>query len=263
VSIYKAEVEIEAICKNCQGQIIYGAIAIDPSRTLKFNHQNMTRTTNARLAGIAFLTYIAGGITSLTLSSQIMNGAEETASKLANMARHESTMQVIVLLTLLQAACALVLAVTLYALTRDLDRDLAVMALCCRAGEGLIAVIAPVGTLALFSLAMTGTGSANAAGELLFKIEGWTGIIAAICFSVGSTIYTFLFLRARSIPVLLAWLGVFASILLVVVLPLQLSGLVEGMLTKLIWLPMLVFELAFAIWLLIRGGAMPSTQKAL
>jgi hypothetical protein len=210
------------------------------------------------------------GITGLTLSSQVANGAEDTVSKLANIAGNESTMQVIILLTLLQAACALVLAVTIYALARDSDRHLAVMALCCRAGEGLIVAVAPVLTLALFSVATsvtTATGADAAAGtalgNLMLKVEGWTGIIAATCFSVGSTTYTFLFLRARSIPVPLAWLGVLASILLVVVLPLQLAGLVEGLLTKLIWLPMLVFEVWFALWLLIKGVAVPSNEKAL
>jgi hypothetical protein len=223
----------------------------------------MTLTTNARLAGITFLAYIALGITSITLSSQIMSGAEETALKLANIASRKLTMQVIVLLTLLQGACALVLAVTIYALTRDLDPHLAVMALCCRAGEGLIAVLAPVLTLTVFSVATAATTTGNTIGNYLLKIEGWTGIIAAICFAVGSTIYCSLFLRGRSIPRALAWFGVFASILLVVVLPLQLAGLVDGMVTKVIWIPMLLFEVAFALWLLIKGVAVSSTQKAL
>jgi len=60
-------------------------------------------------------------------------------------------MRVNIVLTLLQAGYALVLAVTLYALTRDQDRDLAVMALCCRVGEGVIAAVSPLGTLALLS----------------------------------------------------------------------------------------------------------------
>ena len=230
----------------------------------------MTRRTNAKLAGFTFFTYIAMGITGLTLGSQVINGAEQTASKLANIAQHQLTMQVIILLTLLQAGCALVLAITLYALTRDLDRDLAVMAMCCRVGEGIIAVVAPLSTIALLSLATAGTitdgadlAAVNALGDLLFKIEGSTGIIAATCFAVGSTLYCYLFLRGRSIPVPLAWLGVFASIILVVVLPLMLAGIIEGLVTKLIWLPMLVFELALALWLIIKGVAAPSRQSAL
>lgn len=187
----------------------------------------MTRTTNARLAGFIFLLYIATGITSMVLSGQATSGAEETAAKLASIAQHASIMRVNIVLTLLQAGYALVLAVTLYALTRDQDRDLAVMALCCRVGEGVvIAAVSPLWTLALLSVATAGTAAAgadaaagNALGALLLKMEGWIGIIAATCFALGSTLYSYLFLRARSIPVPLAWLGVLASILLVVVLP--------------------------------------------
>jgi hypothetical protein len=52
---------------------------------------------------------------------------------------------------------------------------------------------------------------------------------------------------------------VVASVLLVVVLPLQLAGLFGGSMlwsasiTWLVWLPMLVFEVALALWLMIRG----------
>ncbi len=89
---------------------------------------------------------------------------------------------------------------------------------------------------------------------------GWSGSIAAICFVMGSTLYCYLFLRARSIPVLLAWLGVLASVLLLVALPLELVGFIR--VPFLMWMPMLVFEVAFALWLLIKGVAMPPAARS-
>lgn len=77
-----------------------------------------------------------------------------------------------------------------------------------------------------------------------------TGVVA-----VGSTLYSYLFLRARSVPVSLAWLGVAASILLVVLLPAQLAGFVTGPITDFMWLPMLVFEVWLVLWLIIKGVA--------
>jgi hypothetical protein len=219
----------------------------------------MTVRTNARLAGVTFLLYIATGITSMVLFGKATGGAEGTAATLASIARHASFLRAAILLTLLQAAYALILAVTLYALTRDQDRDLAVMALCCRAGEGLIAVISSVRSLALLSIATAAVpdAAAQALGALLLKAGGWTGLLAAICFAVGSTIYSWLFLRARSIPVPLAWLGVLASALLVVALPLQLAGLLRGPMTSVIWLPMLMFEVPLALWLIVKGTEAP------
>ncbi|MEO8034653.1 MAG: DUF4386 family protein [Acidobacteriota bacterium] len=124
----------------------------------------------------------------------------------------------------------------------------------------MIAAISTIRLLALLSLAQTSSAAATpdvaaagALGALLLKMGGWSGLIAATCFALGSTLYSYLFLRARSIPVPLAWVGVFASILLVVTLPLQLAGVLHGTVTSLIWIPMIAFEVPLGLWLLIKG----------
>jgi hypothetical protein len=67
-----------------------------------------------------------------------------------------------------------------------------------------------------------------------------------------------LLLRGRMIPAVLAWLGVVASVLWIIGLPLQLVGILRG---PLIWLyiPMAAFEVPFAVWLLIKGVTAPTT----
>jgi hypothetical protein len=165
----------------------------------------MTRTTNARVAGFAFLFYIAAGITSLALA-----GRTPVAG----------------VLSLLTSFAALTLGVTLYAITREEDADLALLALTCRVIE-----------------AFPGGG-----GDATF-------------FAVGSAIFSWLLLRGRMIPVALARLGLWASVLLAAILLLQRAGLFAGAtdwsssVTWFVWLPMLVFELAFAYWLIVKGVA--------
>jgi len=142
-----------------------------------------------------------------------------------------SQTQVADMLSLLTSFSALVLGVTLYMITREQGPALAMLALTCRVLEAV-------------------------SGE------------AAIFFAVGSTLFSWLLLRGRLIPVALAWLGVLASVLLVVILPLQLAGLFGGptswstSVTWLVWLPMLVFELTLALWLLIKGVAVPVSRPA-
>jgi hypothetical protein len=224
----------------------------------------MTRTTNARLAGYTFLFYIAVGIISMILFNQATRGAEGTAATLASIARHAPLVRLTAVLNLFTFFAAIVLAVTLYALTRDQDRDLALLALCCRAGEGVINAVATVRTLGLLSVATASAASADpdaaaiALGDQLLKMGGQYYLVSATCFAVGSTIYSYLFLRARSIPVALAGLGVFASILVVICLPLQLAGVVlPSWLALAMWLPMLAFEVTLALWLIIKGVAAP------
>jgi hypothetical protein len=75
----------------------------------------VTRTTNARIAGFAFLLYIAVGVTQMVLGAA--TSAKGTAATLALMAEHGSRVQVNILLTLLTSMTALTLAMALYAIT--------------------------------------------------------------------------------------------------------------------------------------------------
>jgi Domain of unknown function (DUF4386) len=171
----------------------------------------MTLRTNARLAGFTFLFYIAAGISSMALAGRT---------------------QATDVLTLCTSFSALVLAVTLYAITREQDPDLALLAMACRV------------------------------------IESIPGRDGEVFFAVGSLLFCWLLLSGRMIPLPMARLGVLASLLLVVILPLQRVGWLGGVMSWssrlpwLIWLPMLIFEIAFALWLLVKGVNPPARRTA-
>ncbi len=223
----------------------------------------MTRTTNARLAGFTFLFYIAIGIAGVILFNQATKG-DETAARLASIAAHAPLMRLSLVCTLLTIFSALILAVTLYALTRGEDPDLALLALTCRVSEGVINAVCAIAMLALLWVATrAGTtatapdaATANALGASLLKVQGWSTTVGATAFAVGSTLYSYLFLRARSIPVWLAWLGVLGSILLIVTVPLEGLQVIKGPVVGFIWLPMLVLKVVLGLWLLIKGATM-------
>jgi Domain of unknown function (DUF4386) len=223
----------------------------------------MTRATNARLAGFTFLIYIAVGITSMVLTGRATAG-EGTTAQLANIAQHATDVRLTILLTLVMNLSAIVLGVTLYALTRDQDRDLALLGLTCRLSEG-IAGMDVSGTLGLLWLATGAEAPAAQAGAsalaAYFLKMGQIMGASATFFALGSTFFSWLLLRGRMIPVPLGWLGVLASVLLVVCCPLVLAGLLRGPLTTYMWLPMLLFEVVLALWLIIKGVNVPSDAK--
>ncbi len=221
----------------------------------------MTRKTNARLAGFTFLLYIAVGLTSLSLDSRA-TGGEGTAAKLASLAGHAAEIRTIAVLTVVMGLCALVLAVTLHALTRDEDAELARLAMFCRLGEGVVGLAGIGASLGLLKVATAAAApgaadpaAANALGGVLLDAGNGGALVCSILFAVGSTLFCTLFLRARTIPAALAWLGVVASVVLAVALPAQLGGVLDGPATGYVWMPMLVFEVAFALWLMIKGVA--------
>jgi hypothetical protein len=170
----------------------------------------VTLRTNARVAGFTYWIYFAAGIAGLLLAGNT---------------------PVTAVLSLVTSFSALVLGVTLYAITREQDPDLAMVGLTCRVIE-----------------------AAPGHGEIYF--------------AVGSTVFCWLLLRGRMIPVALAWLGVIASALLVLLLPAQLAGFFGGPrawsspVTWAVWLPLLVFELTFAAWLIVKGVATPARRQA-
>jgi hypothetical protein len=217
----------------------------------------MTRTTSARVAGFTFLLYIAVAFPAMVLFGRATRG-DGPAAKLASIAEHTGDLRFSVLLGIVSCFCALVLGVTLYGITRDEDHELALLACLCRVGEGLVGAV-PVTTLGLVSLAATGgqktldDASGTAIAGLLFKWGDWSTTTAAILFAVGSTLFAWLLLRGRLIPRPLAWLGVLASALLVIVLPLDLAGLLGAALSPLVWIPIAGFELAVGPWLLFKG----------
>jgi uncharacterized protein DUF4386 len=223
----------------------------------------MTRRANARIAGLAFLVYIAVGIPALVLMGRATQG-EGVAAQLASIAQHTTDVRLAVVLDVFGSFMALVLGVTLYALTRDQDPDLAMLGLTFRVGEGVMGGMGATRTLGLVWLA-TATGAdapsrdaTQALGAYLLRGQGG----GATFFAVGSLLFSWLLLRGRMIPAPLAWLGVVASLLWIVAFPLQTLQVFPGFATTIMYILMAAFEVTLALWLLIKGTAAPVRIQA-
>ena len=222
----------------------------------------MSRRAAARLAGLAFLLYIAVGILTLVLSSRAMAG-HGVEAKLASVAQHMPDLRIAVLFVLFTSFCALVLGVTLWGLTREQDPVLAMLALTCRVCEGLAGALGVQRTMGLLWLAGPDAPDAATARTLgTWLLEGQVSGVAAIFFSVGSVLFAWLLLRGRMIPAPLAWLGVVASAAAAVVLPLEFVDLFPGRWIWYIWLPLAAYEIPLALWLLFKGAAAPVPNRA-
>jgi len=194
-------------------------------------------------------------------------GVEGDAATLARFGEYAADVRIDVLIKVLEVFSALVLAVTLYGITRDEDHELAMLALVCRVAEGVFLALSIPSYLGLVWLAKAGVGpgaldSSTTNALRTFMLMPVPSVpLSTIFFAVGSTIFSYLFLRGRIVPVAIAWMGVFASGLLAVALPLQLAGVPTGPLHGYYqWLPALVSQTALALWLLIKGVALPATR---
>src|SRR5258705_1112188 len=163
----------------------------------------MTRSTNARLAGFGYLSYIVVGILNEVLMYRATS-VEGTAAKLARIAEYSADVRLAIILKLAECFSAFVLAVALYGITRDEDNELAMLGLLCRSAEGvLIASLIPnsQGLLWLASVRagmdVPNVATTNALGAFILAPGAAVG---AMFFAVGSAIFFYLLLPGRVIP---------------------------------------------------------------
>jgi hypothetical protein len=225
----------------------------------------VTRRTNARLAGLAFLLYIAFGIPTMVLFGRAMAG-QGIEAKLANVLQHAADLRIAVLFVLFTSFCALVLGVTMWALTREQDADLAMLAMLCRVCEGLAGALTVQRTMSLLWLANPAGANApdpatvRALGAWL--VNGQVSGVGAIFFSVASRLFSWLLLRGRMIPALLAGWGVITSAAAVVALPLEFVDIFPSRWIWYVWLPLAAYEIPLAVWLLWKGADAPARRPA-
>lgn len=218
----------------------------------------MTRMTSARLAGVTYLVYIAIDAPAGAFFGRATD-ARGIAAQFARLSEHAADVRISAVLMLLTSIVALALAVGLYGVTREQDHEIATLGLICRVGEAVLNALAPIAMVGVLWLATrTGSNALDAAaaqtlGAFLLQARNWIWISCGMLFAVGSTAFCWLLLRGRSIPVPFAWLGVIGSALLVVGLPLELSGVIRAPITQFMWLPIAAFEIPMGFWLAIKG----------
>lgn len=212
----------------------------------------MASVISARVAGLSFLVYIAAGIASLALT-QAASAGDDVTAKLASMAANDGLLRYAALLDLLCAFCALTLGATLFALTSAHGSTVAMLAMVFRVVEGVL--VASTLSDSMDVLWLAGEPDNRNCGALLLASYVMRSEVAltSTFFAAGSLLFACLFVRGRLIPAPLAWLGVFASLVLLIALPLQLVGFLNGPMLSAAWLPMLLFEAPLALWLIFRG----------
>ena len=168
----------------------------------------MTYGTNARVAGVTYFVYLAAGIGSLVLSGRA----------------HATDV-----LSVLTSFSALVLGVTLYAITREQDPDIAMLGLTCRVVEGI--------PWRGHHLLRRGQHALRLAPPARPDDSHRIGLARRAC--GGPARRDLLVQRAGLVGGAVNW---------------------SSPVTWLMSLPMLVFEPTLAVWLIVKGVAAPRTK---
>lgn len=158
-------------------------------------------------------------------------------------------------------ATVVVLIVALYVTLRPVNRSLALLALFWRLVEASICVVM---TLNSFNVLGLLSGAAYLRAFEADRLQALTMLsigahddaynVAMIFFGLGSTVFSYLWLKSRYIPRALAAWGVFSSLLIV---PCTLAFVIFPELADILgpgcYVPILIFELGLGLWLLTKG----------
>jgi hypothetical protein len=120
----------------------------------------VTRRTSAKVAGAAYLVYTVVGFGTEVLMHQA-RGIEADPARLARMAEYVRDLRLAIVCTLLECLSALVLAVSLYGITRDEDQELALMGMSCRVVEGVLGTFIIRSYSGMLWLATSATGESH------------------------------------------------------------------------------------------------------
>jgi hypothetical protein len=216
----------------------------------------VTKRTEARVAGYTYLSYIVFAMLSTVLSSKTTVGAD-TSQMLATLRNTIWIARGTVLLDLLQIVCAVVLAVTLYRLSKVVDATLAMIAMGFRFGEGLLSFLPLLGKLELMKLA-TGsnglcaenTGCLAVAGEIFNRPDD---LFSQFCFVVGGSLFAYLLLAGHLVPRWIAWTGVITIGLQLICVTLNVAAILPGRVVNSLWFPILLYEVPLGVCLIRKG----------
>ena len=151
-------------------------------------------------------------------------------------------------LTLAGSLFTVPLALGLYYAVRPVQTALA---LCFRILEAALGFIS---TVAGFTVVRTQLADSSL-GTSLLHLAHWDNktAFAAFVFTIGSTIFFSLFVKSGYISRVLAWWGLFASVVAMAACLMHLLQPSFPAMTMYAWIPMLLAETSTGLWLLIKS----------
>ena len=215
--------------------------------------------TYARLAGVMYF-FTVFDITGVIILSRI-SGDGSFLNAAHSIAAWETLYRIGLILGLIGTMSTILLAIGLYVTLRPVSLGLAMTALLFRLAESAIGGVAVVLSFVVLQIHLDANHAAafNASqlGALAVMVSGAAAVgtnVSVVFFSVGSTIFFYLFLKSAYIPRALAMWGFIGSLLCMaaftgnLVLP-QSSEWLMG----LGGVPIGLAEPALGLWLLVRG----------
>ena len=216
-----------------------------------------------------FILVIVTNIVSSTqlgsLDITIVGSPDNISEIMMNIANNPAAMQRSIIGYLFEACEIALLSVLLYTVLKKQDNVIARWGFGLWIGEAIFVAIKQIGSFALlyisqeFALAGAPVSSHyQTLGGLFYKLMQFIYDGQMIFYTVGGILFYYLFLKAKSIPVAISIFGLLAAFLGFVGEILVILG---HNIPLIVFLPILPFELAIGVWLMVKGTKDDSETK--
>ena len=224
--------------------------------------------STARLLGFMFVfVVIAGVLSSLPLGSfgYTLLGAPENISKtMLAIADNPTAMQLGIIGYLIESVAIVLLATLLYIVLKTQNKIIALWALGLWIAEAAFVAIRQISAFSLLNVSQEFSKATDSSylltlGTLFFRSMQFILASQMVFYTIGGLLFYYLFFKSKYIPTWLALFGIAVASLGFIG---ELFVLLDYDVSLFVFLPILPFELAIGIWLMIKGIGADSEPSA-
>jgi len=208
----------------------------------------------ARIVGALFIVATVAYSLAVVLLDPILGGSDY----LTNISANENTLIIGTFLVLIDAVAVAGIAIAIYPVLKKHNETLALGYVGARIGESLLFSVNVIATLTLLTLSQefVKAGSLDTSyyqtlGTVLLAAGNWAYLLGlGLAFAISAMILNFVLYQSKLIPRWLSGWGFIGAVLVFANYLLESFGINP---IEILFLPIAVQEMVFAIWLIVKG----------
>ncbi len=214
-----------------------------------------------KVAGFAYFLIIITSLASMIFIESNLFVPGNDAATFNNIVANEWLFRINAAYGLLMFASVVILAVALYVILKTVNKNLALLALSWRLGEAVLGCVTVLCSIIILLLingkgnsALFETEQLHALVGLFLEIRSAAMLFVIVFLSLGTIVFSYLFLKSKYIPRMLAAFGIFSFLLMLIYPFLEiLLPSPTAVIEIICFTPGTLFEVIIGLWLIFKG----------
>jgi hypothetical protein len=214
-----------------------------------------------RLLGMMFIVVIVlgfiGGLPILSLNYSYVGPPDNISETMISFSDNSTMVQMSIVGFLIEAAAIVLLAVLLYIILKEQNKIIALWALGLWILEAVFLAVREISTFCLLhtSQEYVTAGASDSSyllnlGSLFYGLTNFSYTVQMVFYCIGGILFYYLFLKSKYVPRVLSFFGIIVASVGFVG---ELYVLFGYNVPLYVFLPILPFEIAIGIWLMVKG----------